>query len=192
MSDAPPPDSAAITVLLQRMKDGDRDAEGSLLPRLYDELRRVARAQIDRERASHTLQATALVHEAYLKLFGGAVPDFRDRGHFLAVASRAMRHVLVDHARQRGAQKNGGDRKREPLDVTIAAFEEQGVDVIAVHDALEELGRQDPQLVQVVEMHFFTGLALREVGDALGLAERAVYARWGLARAWLKAKLGMR
>lgn len=190
MAASPAPDPREITVLLQRIKDGDSGAEASLLPRLYEELRTAARAQLDRERASHTLQATALVHEAYLRLFGGTVPDFQDRGHFLAVASRAMRHVLVDHARNRKALKHGGDRQREPLDETIAAFEQDGVDVVAVHDALEELGQRDPQLVHIVEMHFFTGFTLREVGEILGLAERTVYARWSLARAWLKGRLG--
>ncbi len=186
-----PDDALQITVLLQQMKAGDPAAEADLLPRLYDELRRVAQAQIGKERASHTLQATALVHEAYLRLFGGQVPDFRDRGHFLAVASRAMRHVLVDHARRRQSQKQGGGLRVEPLDETIAGLQHDQADVLAVHEALLLLGERDPELVQVVEMHFFTGLTLREVGEALGLAERTVYARWSLARAWLKGQLGI-
>jgi RNA polymerase sigma factor (TIGR02999 family) len=182
-------DPAQITALLRRAQAGDAAAEADLLARVYADLHRIARGQIGRERSSHTLQATALVHEAYLRIFGRELPPFRDRGHFLAAASRAMRHVLVDHARLRGALRRGGQQGRDPLDETLAGFEARGVDVVAVHDALEALGRQDPELVQIVEMHFFAGLTLREVGAALGLAERTVYARWSLARAWLRGKL---
>lgn len=186
----PPADPARITALLQRARAGDRSAEADLVPEVYDELRRLARAQIEREASGHTLQVTALVHEAYLRLFGGTVPEVRDRAHFLALAARAMRHVLVDHARQRRAKKRGAGAVREPLDEAVAALEAGRLDLIALHDALEQLGERDPELVQVVELHFFAGFSLREVAGTLGLAERTVHARWSLARAWLRGRLG--
>ncbi len=190
MESEPENRSSPITQVLLRIRGGEPRAAAELLPLLYEELHRIAGRHMERERGAHTLQATALVHEAYLRLFGGRAPDFEDRKHFLAAASRAMRHVLVDHARARGAQKSGAGHAHVPLDETLAGYERSGIDVLAVHEGLEELGRKDPELVQIVEMHFFSGLTLKEVADSVGLSERTVHARWSLARAWLREKLG--
>jgi RNA polymerase sigma-70 factor, ECF subfamily len=166
-----PPDSE-ITRLLHRVRDGDRAALEVLIPQVYDELHRMAAAQMSRDRASVTLQPTALVNEAFLRLFGTSVPSFNDRSHFLGIVSRVMRQVLVDYARKRRSQKRGSG-----LQVSLEVVEEAGrpaLDLIEVDDALERLGREDPRLVTLVEMRFFAGMTAEESAAALGESAHVV------------------
>lgn len=170
-----------VTVLLRAARDGDRDAVDRLMPIVYDELRGLARRQLGRERAGHTLHATALVHEAYVKLAGGAF-DANDRGHFLAIAARAMRQVLVDHARTRDAQKRGGGWARTTLTDGDAVIGFRPEEMIALDRALESL---EPRQRQVVELRFFAGMEEKEVAAVLGVTDRTVRRDWVKARAWL-------
>lgn len=177
------------TLLLQRLSDGDESAAAELLPLVHDELHRLARHHMAGERAEHTLQPTALVHEAWMRLVGGQGTEWEGRQHFLRVASRAMRNVLVDHARARRAERRGGDRGREPFDAAVELYEEGGVDLVALSDALEQLEGVDPELLRIVEMRFFGGLQNREVAEALGTSLRSVERGWATARAWLRGAL---
>jgi RNA polymerase sigma factor (TIGR02999 family) len=180
-----------VTTLLEQLGRGDREAAKRLFPLVYEELRRVARQHMAGETGSHTLQTTALVHEAYLRLAGSPPRQVRDLRHFLAVASRAMRHVLVDHARARRAQKAGGDAgPRLPLDDVSDAYEARSIDLTALHDSIERLGGIDAELASIVDLRFFAGLTMAEIAEALGFTERTVYAKWSLARAWLRGELG--
>lgn len=180
-----------VTALLNRWSDGDRSALDRLLPLVYDELRVVASRRMERERAGHTLQATALVHEAYVRLVGADV-DWRDRAHFFALAATTMRRVLVDHARARGAGKRGAGSPVVSLDRTdidLAADGGDAVELIALDQALEELERQDARKARVVEAHVFGGLTYREIGEALGISEATVDRDLRMARAWLARAL---
>ncbi len=184
------PSAPQTTLLLRRMDEGDPQAAERLLGLLYGELHEVARGFMGGERAEHTLQPTALVHEAWLRLAGGEHPSFADRAHFVAVAARAMRRILIDHARKRGAQKRGGKGTREALDEALLAYEQRGeADLLALHEALEELEGLDPQLVRIVEQRFFAGATNAEVARALGVSERTVERGWKTARAWLHGRL---
>jgi RNA polymerase sigma factor (TIGR02999 family) len=174
-----------VTVLLQAAREGDREALDRLMPLVYDELRAMARRQMGREREGHTLHATALVHEAWFKLAGGGF-DASDRAHFLAIASRAMRQVLVDHARTRDAKKRGGGWARTTLGDADAAVGFRPDEMIALDDALEEL---EPRQRQVVEMRFFAGMEEKEIADVLGVTDRTVRRDWVKARAWLYRRL---
>ncbi len=180
--------SGEVTRLLRAARSGDREAFDQLLSRLYDELRNVARWQLRREAAGHTLNTTALVHEAYLKLVGQEV-DWRDRAHFRAVAARAMRQVLVDHARRRGAVKRGGDWQRTTLDDERLPVEVGHDQLIALNDALERLESLDTRLRQVVECRFFGAMTEAEVAEVLGVTVRTVQRDWVKARAWLYKEL---
>ena len=142
------------------------------------------------ERGDHTLQPTALVHEAYLRLMGGARMEWEDRAHFLNVAARAMRRVLVDHARKRHAKKRGGRREREPLDDAVDVYAERGLDVLALDDALERLAGVDDQLARIVELRYFAGLSNPEAARVIGMPLRSLERGWFSARAWLRAELG--
>jgi RNA polymerase sigma factor (TIGR02999 family) len=174
-----------VTVLLRAARGGDREALDRLMPLVYDELRAMARRQIGREREGHTLHATALVHEAYFKLASGGF-DAGDRAHFLAIAARAMRQVLVDHARTRDAKKRGGGWARTTLGDAHAAAGFRPDEMIALDDALEQL---DPRQRQVVEMRFFAGMEEKEIADVLGVTDRTVRRDWVKARAWLYRRL---
>ena len=182
-----------VTQLLAVLRRGGPDREDALdrlFPLVYAELRRAADYLLQRERDGHTLQPTALVHEAFLKLSAGAVPDAQDRAHFVGIAARAMRQILVDHARRRAAEKRGGGQF-----VTLgddAAADDGAADaetVLAVHDALEELATLDARLAKVVELRYFGGLGEAEVAAALGVTTRTVQRDWAKARAWLHARL---
>ncbi|MGK7312013.1 MAG: ECF-type sigma factor [Candidatus Longimicrobiales bacterium M2_2A_002] len=176
-----PPTSGDVTRLLKAVREGDTDAVDRLYPHVYDELRAVAERQLRRERAGHTLHPTALVHETYLKMAGGA-PEATDRVHFLALAARAMRQILVDHARRRGARKRGGDWHATTLTDGSASVELDPTELIALDRAMEALdGRQR----QVVECRFFGGMEETEIARALGISERTVRRDWVKARAWL-------
>jgi RNA polymerase sigma factor (TIGR02999 family) len=182
-------DAADTTLILQQARGGDPDAVKALLPLVYDELRSIAANYLRNERAQHTLQPTALIHEAYIRLIDQKSVAWEDRMHFCSVAARFMRQILVDHARRRGAIKRGGDRQAVTLDGALAHCEAQGVDVIDLNDALEALSALDERKSQVVELRFFGGLTCAEIARVLGIAEKTVEADWYMARAWLKRSM---
>ena len=179
----------SVTRLLRRIEEGSDDAKASLLEVLHGELVRLATAQMRRQRRDHTLQPTALVNEAYLRLFAGDAPSFRDRSHFMAAAARAMRSVLVDMARRRAADKRGGDCVRVTLQPETPGDDDAGHDVLAVHDALGRLEAIDERWAQVVEMRFFGGLSVEETAASLGVSQPTVHRIWNRARAWLYREL---
>lgn len=171
------------TRLLLAARDGDREAFDRLYARVYDELRRIARQRLRRHRSGETLDTTALVHEAYLKLVGNA--SATDRAHFLALASRAMRFILVDHARARAVQKRGGGKAAIPLhDVQVAA-DQPAPDLLALDDALERLHRVSDRQGRLVEYRFFGGLSYDEIAEVMGVSVRTVKRDWTRARTWL-------
>lgn len=178
-----------ITTLLLAHAAGDAAALDRLLPRVYDELRRMARARLRRERPDHTLAPTDLVHEAYLKLIPSTGIDWQNRAHFFAIASRAMRNVLVDHAVRRSAAKRGGGQQALALDESSGATETPLDDLIALGDALARLEQLDPRQARVVECRFFGGLSLDETAEALAISPATVSRDWSFARAWLHREL---
>ena len=181
-----------ITRYLIELRAGNRDAEGALLNAVYPELKRRAAAYLRSERPGHTLQATALVNEAYLQLIGGTAAtdvDWKDRSHFFAVAARAMRRILVDHARHRKAAKREGGRARVEFTDTLAIAEDRLDEVIAVDAALTRLASLDPRQSRIVEMRFFGGLSEEEIAEILGIASRTVKRDWKVAKAWLHGEL---
>lgn len=183
------PDAAPgeVTRLLAAARAGDDDALQRVVPLVYEDLRALARRQLRRENAGHTLGATALVHESYMRLVGSAARGASDRGHFLAIAARSMRQVLVDHARRIASRKRGGDWQRTTLGGDEAgALELDPEELIALDDALSKL---EPRQRQIVECRFFGGMEESEIAQALGLSERTVRRDWVKARAWLYATL---
>ncbi len=178
-----------ITQLLAAWRDGDRDALDRLVPRVYGELRRVADRYLRRERSDHTLQPTALVHEAYLRLTGAERPAWRDRLHFYAVAAQVMRRILVDHARAHRAEKRGGGVRLLPLDEGAAAVGERAVELVALDDALVTLAKIDPRKARIIELHYFAGLTVAETAEVLDRSISTVVLEARLARAWLVAAL---
>lgn len=182
-------DGTEITGLLTAMRQGDSRARDRLIPIVYQELRKIASRYLRRERGSHTLQTTALVHEAYLRMVGGSHAAWQDRTHFFAVAATVMRRILVDHARSRGAGKRGGRQVRVEWKDALAFVEGRLDEVLAVDEALSRLSRWDARQGQVVELRFFGGLTEAEIADLLGLSLRTVKRDWSLARAWLRAEL---
>ena len=182
----PPGNHNQVTDLLLRWSQGDGSACERLFPLVYDELKRVARRSLAGERRDHTLQSTALVHEAYLRLIGNNSFNPTDRVHFFAIAAQLMRRILVDHARMRSSQKRGGKALTVTLNEAIAfAKPKHEVDLIALDKALHELARMDPQQAQIVEMRFFAGLSIHETSRALGISLATVKRDWATARAWL-------
>jgi RNA polymerase sigma-70 factor (ECF subfamily) len=180
-----------LTVILGRARAGDEGARGELLAHVYDELRRVASGLMRGERAGHTLSPTAVVHEAVIRLLGEAVFEkAADRGFLLAAAARAMREVLIDHARRRAAARRGGGMRRVPLDAVVDYFEGQGLDVVAVHEALDRLAALDGRQAQVMTLRYFGGMTVAEVAAALGVSVATAEQDWRLARAWLASQLG--
>lgn len=178
------PHSAPVSELLIRWKAGDQEALEMLVPMVYKELRDIARHHLRRERPGHTLQSAALVNEAYLRLLDQRPFQTENRAHFLAVASRLMRQILVDHARTYGAAKRGADRKVE-LDASIILPQEKCTDVVALDDALDGLAKLDEQQCRIVEMKFFGGLATEEIAEVLGISASTVKRDWNVAKAWL-------
>jgi RNA polymerase sigma factor (TIGR02999 family) len=180
-----------LAILLEHVRDGREGARDRLVRAIYTELRHVARGLMRRERPDHTLQPSALVHEALLRLLSGeTLAEIPNGRYLLAAAAQAMRQVLVDHARRRRAQKRDGERARVPLDQALADFEERGLDVIALHETLEHLARAHPRQAQVVDLRFFGGLSVPEVAAALGVSDTTVEGDWRFARAWLRGRLG--
>ena len=179
-----------VTLLLAEMKRGNREALPRLIPLVYGELKRLAGHFLREEREGHTLQATALVHEAYLRLAGQSRAGWQNRAQFMAVAAQAMRRILVDYARQRVAAKRGGGEA--PLDIEIAEVGggvQQSEEMLAVDEALARLALQDPQQARVVEMRYFGGMTVEETADALQIAPRTVKREWAMAKAWLRVQV---
>jgi RNA polymerase sigma factor (TIGR02999 family) len=187
----PRPSAAArdVTRLLRAWSDGDETALELLVPLIEDELRRLARAYMARERKGHTLQATALVNEVFLRFPVAGRLRWQDRAHFIAVAARLMRRVLIDHARVRGCRKRGGAVERVTLDEEALTVREPSVDLVAVDRALEAFARIDPRKSQVVELRFFGGLSLEEIAAVLHVSVETVKRDWRLARLWLSRAL---
>lgn len=184
-----PPD-VAITHLLQQAADGRRESLDALLPLVYDGLRAIAHGQLRHERAGHTLSTTALVHEAYLKLVDQREAGWQNRAHFYAVASQAMRRLLVDYARRRARAKRGGGAVHVPFDEALVAFDDaQAGTLVALDDALQDLEAINPRHGRVVECRYFGGLSLEETAAALGISAATVSRDWQMARAWLKRAL---
>jgi RNA polymerase sigma-70 factor (ECF subfamily) len=177
-----------VTVLLQRMKGGDPQAASALMPLIYKELHAIAVQHMRRERPNHTLQSTVLVHEAFLQLAGTDKIDWQSRAHFFALASRAMRRVLVDHARAVNADKRPGAHQQVELDSALEV-QERVVDLLALNEALDRLATWDNRQSQIVEMRFFAGLNFEEIAEVLGISERTAKRDWTMARAWLHAEL---
>lgn len=184
-----PPEPADVTLLLQRAREGDARALENVFPLVYDQLQDLAGRQLRRERPGHTLQATDLVHEAYMKLVGGGDVDWRDRAHFLGIAARAMRQVLVDHARRRQAAKRGGGARPTTLTGKGLGESMELDELLDLDRALDRLEAMDPRLRQVVEYRYFGGLKDAEIGELLGVTRRTVQRDWARARAWLYREL---
>jgi RNA polymerase sigma factor (TIGR02999 family) len=177
-----------VSELLARWKAGDREALEELVPIVYKELRDIARHHLQRERPGHTLQSAALVHEVYLRLLDQRPFDTENRAHFLAVASRLMRQILVDHARSHGAAKRGADRRVE-LDASLVLPQVRHTDVIALDDALMGLAKLDEEQARIVELRFFGGLATEEIAEVLGVSASTVKREWNVAKAWLTREM---
>jgi RNA polymerase sigma factor (TIGR02999 family) len=187
---APDRPFAEVTLLLSRLKAGDRSALDRLMPLVHDELRRLAGAHMRRERADHTLQATALAHEAYMRMVDLDRIDWRDRAHFFAVAAGVMRRILIDHARKRRAARRGGGAPHVPLEEGLRLADDRPEELVDLDEALDRLAAMDPRQARIVEMRFFGGLSVEETGAVLGISPRTVKREWAVARAWLKAELG--
>ena len=187
---AGPAEAGEVTLLLRCLHDGDEAVLGRLFPLVYDELRRAAARALAREQSGHTLQATELVHEAFFKLVGvGRSASVQDRAHFLALAARAMRQVLVEQARHRRADKRGGGAPHVTLGDAAAAYVVADAELLALDEALERLDAVRPRLRAIVEHRFFAGLSERETAAALGVSERTIQREWARARAWLYSEL---
>jgi RNA polymerase sigma factor (TIGR02999 family) len=183
-----PSESKASAVLLAAQA-GDRQAAAELLPLVYDELRKLAAHRLAHQAPGQTLQPTALVHEAYLRIAGDSNVSWEGRQHFFFAAARAMRDILLEQARRKAGSKRGGDRDRQELDDACAVLEPPSDDVLAIHEALGELEKRDPLKAQIVLLRYFTGLTMDETAAILGLAERTLDRHWRYIRAWLMKRL---
>ncbi len=177
------PDAGEITLELARLRAGEPDAQSRLIQLVYAELRRIASRQLRGERSDHTLQSTALVHEAYLSLLGGSGADWQDRAHFFSSAACAMRHILVDHARAARAQRRGGGAVPAELNEQIVGIENRTEEILAVDQALRRVHEISPRQETIVEMRFYAGFTEEEVAEILHLSERTVKREWAVARA---------
>ncbi len=177
-----------VTALLAQLRDGQQDVATKLVPLVYAELRRLAAHYMRGENPGHTLQATALVHEAYLRLTGGA-NSWQNRAHFFGVAAHVMRRILVDHARTRNAAKRGGMRRKVPLEDVALFSEEQSYDLLDLDAALERLALRDPRQSRIVELRYFAGLNVDDTAEVLGISAKTVKRDWSVARAWLHGEI---
>lgn len=182
-------ENKGITRLLQEARDGNESAVAALYPLIYEQLRALAAGQMRNERDGHTLQPTALVNEAFLKLIEQDRATYQDRGHFMAVAATAMRRVLIDHARTRQRAKRGGDAHRIALDDVIEGADARGLDLLALDEAMERLATMDARKARIVELRFFAGLSVAETASVLEVSEKTVKREWAVARAWLRRAL---
>jgi RNA polymerase sigma factor (TIGR02999 family) len=180
-----------VTHILSQIESGDPQAAEQLLPVVYDELRKLAAQKLSQEQPGQTLQATALVHEAYLRLVGPVVPgrQWEGRGHFFAAAAEAMRRILINRARDKGRQKRGGDLRRVDLDAIEIALDTPAEDLLALDEALQQLAATDKLCANLVQLRFFAGLTLGEAALALGMPRRTADRHWAYARAWLFDRL---
>jgi RNA polymerase sigma factor (TIGR02999 family) len=177
-----------VTELLGRISNGDKEAPERLLPVVYDDLRRLTRAYFKNERQEHTLQATALVHEAYLRLVNWETVSWQNRAHFFAVAAEVMRKVLIDHARAKKAAKRDGGEK-VILEETVSLSNEKGVELLMLEDAFNALEKIDPRQAKIVELRFFGGLSIAETAYVMGISETTVKREWTFAKAWFQREL---
>ncbi|HEY7212297.1 MAG TPA: sigma-70 family RNA polymerase sigma factor [Bryobacteraceae bacterium] len=178
-----------ITALLGQWQGGNQEALNALTPLVYNELRRLAQSYIHRERANHTLQGTALVHEAYMRLVDQRQVEWRNRNHFFALSAELIRRILVDHARAKMAGKRGGDQIKLSLEEGMEPAATGDVDLIALDDALELLARTDPQQSRIVELRYFAGLKIEETAEVLGVSPATVKRDWAVAKAFLKREM---
>ena len=181
----PQKSSSPVTELLARWRSGDQKALDALMPLVYSELRQLAQHYLRQERSDHTLQSTALVHEAYLRLAGKSPPEWQDRAHFFGIAARLMRQILVEHARGRAAAKRGGGGTRITLDESLAIAQQKEIDVILLDKVLRDLAELDAQQGRIVELRFFGGLTIEDTSEVLGISPATVKREWVSARAWL-------
>ena len=179
-----------ITGLLSAYNGGNRDALDELFPLIYDELKRVAANKLKNERADHTLQPTALVHEAYIRLISQDSVDWKSRIQFFGLAAEMMRRILTNHALTRNAEKRGGQHLKIELDEAVIFATGRGVDLVALDDALNQLSKIDPKQAQIVELRFYTGLKVEEISELLGISDSTVKREWRMAKAWLYDRLG--
>jgi RNA polymerase sigma-70 factor, ECF subfamily len=181
--------SSEISLLLDQYRDGRADAFERLMELVYDDLRRLAAWQLQAERPGHTLQPTALVHEAYLKLAGQNPVEWQNKAHFFALAAQVMRHILVDHARAKGRDKRGGGQVSVALDEALKLSHPSEPGLVELDEALNMLARQDARKSRIVELRYFGGLSIEETADALGISPTTVRREWTLAKAWLRREL---
>jgi RNA polymerase sigma-70 factor, ECF subfamily len=178
-----------VTQLLHQYRNGNRDALDTLFPLVYDELKRLAASRLREERSDHTLQPTALVHEAYLRLIDQHSNDWQNRAHFFGLAAEMMRRILVNHAIKRNADKRFGNQTRLALDEAISFAKESNINLISLDEALNELVTFDEMQAKIVELRFFTGLNIEETAEVLGVSESTVKREWRIAKAWLHQQL---
>ena len=179
-----------VTRILSAIEQGDPHAAEQLLPLVYDELRRLAAQRMAREKPGQTLEATALVHEAYLRLVGqGEGPGWDGRGHFFAAAAEAMRRILIESARRKKRQKRGGTLGRVDLDDANLVYQASGQEFLAIEDALEQLAAEAPDAALMVRLRYFAGLSIQEAAEMAGIARSTAYEHWAYARAWLRCRL---
>jgi RNA polymerase sigma-70 factor (ECF subfamily) len=181
--------SSEISLLLDQYRDGRAEAFERLMELVYDDLRRLAAWQLQAERPGHTLQPTALVHEAYLKLAGQNPVEWQNKAHFFALAAQVMRHILVDHARAKGRAKRGGGQDSVALDEALKLSHPSEPGLVELDEALNMLARQDARKSRIVELRYFGGLSIEETADALGISPTTVRREWTLAKAWLRREL---
>jgi RNA polymerase sigma-70 factor, ECF subfamily len=178
-----------VTQLLRAWSNGEQEALDRLIPLVYSELHRLAHRYMGRERSAHTLQSTALVHEAYERLINLKGMDWKSRAHFFAVSAQVMRRILVDYARSRRYSKRGGEWRQVPLNEAVAVFRDHRTDIVALDDALQALAGIDPRKNRVVEMRFFGGLSIKETAEVLNVSQETVLRDWRLAKVWLLRQL---
>jgi RNA polymerase sigma-70 factor (ECF subfamily) len=183
------PQEQDVTHVLRDLSDGDPDAPARLMPLVYQELRKLSQGYLKAERADHTLQATALVHEAYIRLVDWENVTWQNRAHFFAVAAQIMRRILVDHAREKQSQKRGGGLTRLSLDEAVSFSRQREVDLVVLDDALESLSLLDTKQSKIVELRFFGGLTVEETAEALNVSPATIKREWTIAKAWLHKKI---